>query len=106
MSDPLNHLGSVWYHSEPSDIPYSPNQFLGLDFFFCRFLQQDGSSNKSCSSELLSLNINHLKKRFEKDSRVILTSVIKIGPTRNSNLEGTLAIISGVHNLPLPHLVP
>ena len=23
MSDPLNHLGSIWYHSEPSDVPYS-----------------------------------------------------------------------------------
>ena len=21
------------YHSEPSDVPYSPNQFLGWDFF-------------------------------------------------------------------------
>ena len=37
------HLGTIWYHSEPSDVPYSPNQFLALDFF-CRFLQQDGSS--------------------------------------------------------------
>ena len=37
------HLGPIWYHSEPSDVPYSPNQFLGWDFF-CRFLQQDGSS--------------------------------------------------------------
>ena len=36
------HLGPIWYHSEPSDVPYSPNQFLGLDFF-CRFLQQTGS---------------------------------------------------------------
>ena len=27
------HLGPMWYHSEPSDIPYSPNQFLGWDFF-------------------------------------------------------------------------
>ena len=27
------HLGSIWYHSEPSDVPYSPNQFLGWDFF-------------------------------------------------------------------------
>ena len=63
-------------------------------------------SNKSCSPELIILNINDLKKRSEEDSGVILTFVIKIGPTRNSNLEGTLAIISGVHNLPLPHLVP
>ena len=41
---PLNHLGLVWYHSEPaSDDPHSPNQFLGWDFFCC-FLQQDSSN--------------------------------------------------------------
>ena len=38
------HLGPIWYHKEPSNVPYSPNQFLGWDFF-CRFLQQ-GSSSK------------------------------------------------------------
>ena len=27
------HLGPIWYHSEPSDVPYSPNQFLDWDFF-------------------------------------------------------------------------
>ena len=27
------YLGSIWYHSEPSDVPYSPNQFRALDFF-------------------------------------------------------------------------
>ena len=43
MRDTLNHLGSIWYHSEPSDVPYFPNQFLALDFFCC-FLQQDCSS--------------------------------------------------------------
>ena len=37
------HLGPIWYHSEPSDVPYSPNQFLALDFF-CRSLQQHCSS--------------------------------------------------------------
>ena len=26
------HLESIRYHSEPSVIPYSPNQFLGWDF--------------------------------------------------------------------------
>ena len=36
------NLGPIWYHSELSNVPYSPNQFLGLDFF-CRFLQQTGS---------------------------------------------------------------
>ena len=33
MSDPLNHLGSTWTHLEPLEVPYSPNQFLGWDFF-------------------------------------------------------------------------
>ena len=27
------HLEPIWYYSEPSDAPYSPNQFLGGDFF-------------------------------------------------------------------------
>ena len=26
------HLGPIWYHSDPSDFPYSPNQFLGWEF--------------------------------------------------------------------------
>ena len=43
MSDPLNHLRSIWYHSKPLEVPYSPNQFLGWDFF-CHFLQQTSSS--------------------------------------------------------------
>ena len=40
------YLGPTWYPSEPSDVPYSLNQFLGWDFFCC-FLQQDGSSGIS-----------------------------------------------------------
>ena len=36
------HLGPIWHHSKPSDVPYSPNRFLCWDFI-CRFLQQDGS---------------------------------------------------------------
>ena len=27
------HLGPIWYHAEPLDVLYSPNQFLGWDFF-------------------------------------------------------------------------
>ena len=38
------HLGPIWYHTEPLDVPYGlfpkPVSWLGL---FCRFLQQDGS---------------------------------------------------------------
>jgi hypothetical protein len=33
LSYPLNYLGSIWHHSEPSDVPYYLNQFLGWDFF-------------------------------------------------------------------------
>ena len=40
------HFGPIWYHSEPSDVPYSPNHFLGWDFFCC-FLQQVGSNHRS-----------------------------------------------------------
>ena len=32
-------LESIWYHLKPLEVPYSPNHFLGWDFF-CRFLQQ------------------------------------------------------------------
>ena len=33
MSDPLNHLWSIWYRSEPLEVSFFPNQFLGWDFF-------------------------------------------------------------------------
>ena len=33
------YLGPIGYHSEPSDVPYSPNQFLGWDLF-CQLLQK------------------------------------------------------------------
>ena len=41
----MARLGPIWYHSELSDVPNSPNQFLDLDFF-CHFLQQHCSSFK------------------------------------------------------------
>ena len=28
------HSVPIWYHSGPSNVPYSPNQFLGWDFYF------------------------------------------------------------------------
>ena len=31
------HLGPIWYHSGPSDVPYSPKQFLGWDFFVASY---------------------------------------------------------------------
>ena len=27
------HLQPIWHHSEPSNVPYFPNQFIGWDFF-------------------------------------------------------------------------
>jgi hypothetical protein len=33
MSKLKNPLMSIWYHSEPSDVSYSPNQILGWEFF-------------------------------------------------------------------------
>ena len=43
LRDPLYNLGSIWYHSEPSDVPHSENlprpiSWIGL------FLQQNDSS--------------------------------------------------------------
>ena len=29
----FNHTGSTWYQPEPLEVPYCPNQFLGLNFF-------------------------------------------------------------------------
>ena len=37
------HLGQIWYHSEPSDVPRCPlfpKPVDGHEPFFCRFLQQ------------------------------------------------------------------
>ena len=57
------HLRPIWYLSEPSDVPSSPNQSLGWDFF-CHFLQQTGSSCQPLgivrpnSTRFLGLNSN------------------------------------------------
>ena len=46
MRDPLNHLGSIWYQSEPLETPISKTRVscLGL---FCHSLQQTGSKTLS-----------------------------------------------------------
>ena len=36
-------LGSIWNPPEPSDVPYSPNQSLLMNYFCCS-LQKDGSN--------------------------------------------------------------
>ena len=60
------HLGPIWYHSEPSGVPYSPNQFLGWDFF-CHFLQQDGSSFRNWIEfyPLVSLLFFTIQEKFQ-----------------------------------------
>ena len=35
------HLGPIWYHTEPSDVPYSQNQFLDWDFFAVSYSKTD-----------------------------------------------------------------
>ena len=37
------HLGPIWYHSEPSDVPYSQNLQRPISWFGL-FLQQNDSS--------------------------------------------------------------
>ena len=37
------HLGPIWYHSEPSDVPYSENLPRPISWFGL-FLQQNDSS--------------------------------------------------------------
>ena len=44
MSDPLNHLGSIFISFRTSRDPLFPKPVTGHELFFCRFLQQSGSS--------------------------------------------------------------
>jgi hypothetical protein len=43
MSNPNNHLKSIWYHSEHSYVPYTPKPVSWLELF-CHFLKQTSSS--------------------------------------------------------------
>ena len=69
QNDPIHaHLGPIWYYSEPSDVPHSPNQFHDLGFF-CQFLQQDCSSSccwaKFTFSNFLLLILPAIKRWYE-----------------------------------------
>ena len=61
MSDPLNHLGSILYHSEPLEVPYSPNQFLGLDFFAASYsklaLEKEATGHSEPKLIILEANL-------------------------------------------------
>ena len=56
MSDPIINLGSICYQSEPSEVPYSTNQFLDLDFF-CHFLQLPKFYSSIFHKTLRTLNL-------------------------------------------------
>ena len=66
LNDERRHLCSFrtnWYHSEPSDIPYSPNQFLALDFFFAV------SNSQTTINQIVMLNM-------ERNLPVALLSIL------------------------------
>jgi hypothetical protein len=46
MSDSFHHSESIWYQSEPLDVPYCPTQFLDFDFF--AFLTATSFSKYTC----------------------------------------------------------
>ena len=47
------HLGPIWYHSEPSDVPYSPKQFLVLDFFAASYSKIALAAPVACIAKLV-----------------------------------------------------
>ena len=64
---PHAHLGTIWYHSKPSDVPYSPHPFLGWDFFR-PFLKKDSSSSIFVLHNLLQKGVRAcLKQQFVKN---------------------------------------
>ena len=82
--DTRAHLGPIWYHSEPSDVPYSPNQFLGWDFFCC-FLQQGGSSGQKllfCYAQENMIKQTTLKSRV--DLQICRNLTAKLDPKQQT----------------------
>ena len=83
MSELLNHLRSIWYHSEPSDVPIpktSQDQFLGLDFSYSKttltdlLIIREGSQNPgdsvvvilrpSAGSDVAGIDTNYVLQTF------------------------------------------
>ena len=62
------HLGPIWYHSEPSDVPYSQNLPRPISWFGL-FLQQNDSSEKSFSSSNWKLEyLTEISMHYEINS--------------------------------------
>ena len=66
MSELLNHLGSIWYHPEPSDVPYSENPQRPISWFGL-FLQQNDCSNSGCNH----LSPNAFSVKIDRNNDVI-----------------------------------
>ena len=63
---PLNHLGSIWYHSEPSDVRYSENLIRPISWFGL-FLQQNDSNYTGFTIMMSNLFGREKKFRFSKE---------------------------------------
>ena len=58
-----NHLRPIWYHSETSEVHYSPNQFLGWDFYAASYSKTALSTLVICANvikvlPLIDKNLN------------------------------------------------
>ena len=60
MSDSLKYSGLICYHSEPSDVFYSPYQFLGWDFFAASYSKAALESRHQSRPEQLTRILNNL----------------------------------------------
>ena len=62
----VTDLGPIWYHSEPSEVPYSLNQKLVRYFFFVHTIQKSGSSNAFTYESLLLHQQDVLKTQSQE----------------------------------------
>ena len=74
------HLGPIWYHSEPSEVPYFLNQFLGRDFFlpfltanwlyglkkYCFIMKKESIHSKNNSNV-----VNNFKSNLKKNVHLV-----------------------------------
>ena len=93
-----SHLGHIWYHSKPSDVPYSPNQFLGWNLFSVLYCQSaltfhlKGSSLKSA----LKLNICKQITKSHNLPELIINFQLAILKKKSHKLSDTNGIRPGL----------
>ena len=71
MRDLLDHLGSIWYHSEPLEVSYSTKQFLGWDFF-------DVSYSKLALAYVIQIRLNFLIRKVVAKQTYQNSSMFKL----------------------------